>query len=51
MEKQEVFTVEDSGDDGFQSVFPSHLSEYSQLHGTEQDAWDYIKEIKKQLGL
>jgi len=45
----EVFTVERadySWGTEFISVFPTRLGGYSQNHTTEQDAWDYIEEIR-----
>lgn len=40
----EVFTVEDN--DHFQSVFPTRLASLSNLHTTEQDAWNWLLSVR-----
>jgi hypothetical protein len=47
--KEETFAVEKVGD-LYQSVFPSDLSQYGDLHTTEQDAWAWINEVKQMEG-
>ena len=42
----QVFTVEECEPGVFQSVFPERLAEFSCIHDTEQDAWDYISEVR-----
>jgi hypothetical protein len=41
-----IFTIEELGEGGFQSVFPEELADLSANHGTKEDAQEYIDEVK-----
>lgn len=43
---EQVFTVEEVEPGLFQSVFPERLAQDSELHASEDDAWDYIEEVR-----
>jgi hypothetical protein len=45
LENGQVFTVETVEPGLYQSVFPEHLADHSQLHSSVIDAWIYIATV------